>query len=191
MAEYGGGSPVRRLYYGEDAWPEKYRGRLFWAEWGQRVVAAFRFEPAGSTFKVAEKFDFVEHGEVDDFRPLDLALSHDGKTMYIADWSSGSWDNKTEKLGRVYAVTYEGRPVKNPAAGQRLRPDRGPDPAARPSVVQRTVSGPDRLDSHGQSRAAGCHERAGERHDRPRSPGGTWSGCSMRSPAARPRRVIR
>ena len=115
MAEYGGGSPCGGLYYGEDAWPEKYRGLLFWAEWGQRVVRAIRFEPAGSTFKVAEKIDFVEHGKVDDFRPLDLALSHDGKTMYIADWSMGGWNNKTEKLGRVYAVTYEGKPGEDSA----------------------------------------------------------------------------
>ena len=118
MAEYGGGSPCGGLYYGEDAWPEKYRGLHFWAEWGQRVVRAIRFEPAGSTFKVAEKIDFVEHGKVDDFRPLDLALSHDGKTMYIADWSSGSWNNKTEKLGRVYAVTHEGRPARTRRRGK-------------------------------------------------------------------------
>jgi putative membrane-bound dehydrogenase-like protein len=109
MAEYGGGSPCGGLYYGEDAWPEKYHGLFFWAEWGQRVVRAIRFEPAGSTFKVAEKIDFVEHGPVDNFRPLDLALSHDGKTMFIADWSMGGWGNKTEKLGRVYAVTYKGK----------------------------------------------------------------------------------
>ena len=108
MAEYGGGSPCGGLFYGEDAWPEKYRGLLFWAEWGQRVVRAIRFEPAGSTFKVAEKIDFVQHGDVDDFRPLDLALSYDGKTMFIADWSMGGWGNKTEKLGRVYAVTFKG-----------------------------------------------------------------------------------
>ncbi len=44
-----------------------------------------------------------------DFRPLDLALSYDGKTLYVADWGYGGWANKTEKLGRVYAVTYEGK----------------------------------------------------------------------------------
>ena len=108
MAEYGGGSPCGGVFYGEDAWPEKYRGRLFWAEWGKRVVRAFRFAPSGSTFKVADVIDFVEPGEVDNFRPLDLALSPDGKTLYIADWSLGGWANKTEKLGRVYAVTYIG-----------------------------------------------------------------------------------
>ena len=36
MAEYGGGSPCGGVLYKEDAWPEKYRGRAFWAEWGKR-----------------------------------------------------------------------------------------------------------------------------------------------------------
>ena len=108
IAEYGGGSPCGGDFYGDDVWPEKYRGCLFWAEWGQRAVRAFRFEPAGASFKIAEKIEFVEPGPVESFRPLDLAFSHDGKTLYIADWSLGSWGNKTEKLGRVYAVTYAG-----------------------------------------------------------------------------------
>jgi putative membrane-bound dehydrogenase-like protein len=107
MAEYGGGSPCGGVFYGEDVWPEKYRGRLFWAEWGKRAVQSFRFAPDGATFKVADMIDFIEPGAVEDFRPLDLALSHDGKTLYVADWSFGSWGNKTEKLGRVYAVTYD------------------------------------------------------------------------------------
>ena len=63
---------------------------------------------AGASFKIAEKIEFVEPGSVESFRPLDLAFSHDGKTLYIADWSLGSWGNKTEKLGRVYAVTFAG-----------------------------------------------------------------------------------
>ena len=75
MAEYGGGSPCGGVFYGEDAWPEKYRGRLFWAEWGKRAVQAFRFVPDGATFKVADVIDFVEPGDVESFRPLDLALS--------------------------------------------------------------------------------------------------------------------
>ncbi len=108
IAEYGGGSPCGGDFYGDDVWPAQYRGCLFWAEWGQRVVRAFRFTPEGASFKIAEKIEFVEAGTVDSFRPLDVAFSHDGKTLYIADWSLGSWGNKTEKLGRVYAVTFAG-----------------------------------------------------------------------------------
>jgi putative membrane-bound dehydrogenase-like protein len=108
MAEYGGGSPCGGFVYKEDVWPEKYRGRGFWAEWGKRTVRGFSFKPEGASFKVAEDIDFVEHGDVSDFRPLDLALSYDGRTMYVADWASGSWLTKTERVGRVYAVTYKG-----------------------------------------------------------------------------------
>ncbi len=67
--------------------PRNTAGRVFWAEWGKRAVRAFQLEPAGATFKVQNVIEFVEPGDVEDFRPLDLALSHDGKTLYIADWS--------------------------------------------------------------------------------------------------------
>lgn len=114
MAEYGGGSPCGGLVYKEDVWPEKYRGRGFWAEWAKRAVRAIAFTPDGASFKVADDLDFVQPGEVSDFRPLDLALSYDGRTMYIADWGMGGWGNKTEKLGRVYAVTYQGEVKTRP-----------------------------------------------------------------------------
>ncbi|WZO99158.1 HEAT repeat domain-containing protein [Isosphaeraceae bacterium EP7] len=105
MAEYGGGSPCGGVLYKEDAWPAKFRGRGIWAEWAKQSVRAIAFEPEGATFRVADVIELVEKGEVADFRPLDLALSHDGATLYIADWSMGGWANKAEKLGRVYALT--------------------------------------------------------------------------------------
>src|SRR5262249_43448455 len=77
IAEYGGGSPCGGVVYKEDAWPENYRGRVFWAEWGKRQVPAFAFEPDGATYKVADLIQFVEPGEINDFRPIDLALSYD------------------------------------------------------------------------------------------------------------------
>ncbi len=108
MAEFGGGSPCGGILYKEDAWPEEYRGRAFWAEWGKRHVAAIKFAPDGSTFKLADYMKFVEPGEGESMNPLDLALSYDGKTLYIADWGMGSWGSKTEKVGRIFAVTYTG-----------------------------------------------------------------------------------
>ncbi|MGE3820183.1 MAG: PVC-type heme-binding CxxCH protein [Isosphaeraceae bacterium] len=108
MAEYGGGSPCGGFVYREDVWPEKYRGRAFWAEWAKRVVRGIAFRPDGASFAVKDFEDFIEPDAVSDFRPLDLALSHDGRTMYVADWGYGGWNNKTEKLGRVYAVTFTG-----------------------------------------------------------------------------------
>ena len=111
MAEYGGGSPCGGVVYKEDAWPARYRGRAIWSEWGKRKVSAFRFEPDGSSFKVGDIIELAEAGDSGEFRPLDAALSYDGKTLYIADWGMGGWGSKTEKVGRIYAITYSGPDV--------------------------------------------------------------------------------
>ncbi len=89
IAEFGGGSPCGGVVYKEDAWPEKYRNRVFWSEWGKKKVSAFAFEPAGASFKIKDVIELVEPGDSGEFRPLDVALSYDGKTMYIADWGMG------------------------------------------------------------------------------------------------------
>jgi putative membrane-bound dehydrogenase-like protein len=124
MAEYGGGSPCGGVFYGDDIWPETYRGRLLWAEWGKRAVQAFRFVPDGSTFKVADVIDFVKSGDVESFRPIDLALAHDGRTLYIADWSTGGWNLRTEKLGRIYAVSFaDEAKVKTRPRGNNSEPE--------------------------------------------------------------------
>jgi putative membrane-bound dehydrogenase-like protein len=114
MAEYGGGSPCGAVLYKEDAWPEKYQGVGFWAEWGKGKVHAFRFAPDGATFKVAEVIDFAVPDGVSNFRPIDLALSHDGRTLYVADWGMGGWASKTEKVGRVFAITPKQAPKTRP-----------------------------------------------------------------------------
>lgn len=114
MAEYGGGSPCGAVVYKEDAWPDSWRNVGLWAEWGKGKVHGFRFAPDGSTFKVAEAIDFALPDGLSNFRPIDLAVSYDGATLYVADWGMGGWGSKTEKVGRVYAITW-----KNP---QETRP---------------------------------------------------------------------
>ena len=117
MAEYGGGSPCGAAFYKEDIWPEKYRNVGFWAEWGKGKVHAFKFAPDGSTFKVAEAIDFAVPQDGLDFRPIDLAVSFDGRTLYVADWGMGSWGKKDEKVGRVFAITYKGEVKARPRGG--------------------------------------------------------------------------
>lgn len=105
IVEYGGGSPCGGVVYKEDSWPEKYQDMAFWAEWGKREVRGIKFKRKGASYELGELVEFVKPGKVDSFRPIDLAISSDGSTLYIADWSMGGWNNKTEKLGRIYAVT--------------------------------------------------------------------------------------
>ena len=118
IAEFGGGSPCGGVVYKEDAWPEKYRGRVIWAEWGKRKVSAFAFEPDGASFKIKDVIELAEPGDAGELRPLDVALSHDGKTLYVADWGMGSWGSKTEKVGRVFAITYKGPSIPTRPRGQ-------------------------------------------------------------------------
>lgn len=103
MAEYGGGSPCGAVFYREDAWPEAWRGVGYWAEWGKGKVHAFRFRPRGASYEIAEAIDFALPGASENFRPIDLALSHDGRTLYVADWNMGGW-GKPEKVGRIWAI---------------------------------------------------------------------------------------
>jgi putative membrane-bound dehydrogenase-like protein len=118
MAEYGGGSPCGAVFYRDDVWPEPYRNIGLWAEWGKGKVHAFRFRPKGASFEVAEAIDFAVPDGLNAFHPIDLALSHDGRTLYVADWNMGGWGNRNEKVGRVWAIA-----PKNPADS----PPRGSD----------------------------------------------------------------
>ena len=135
--------------------PRSTAACLFWAEWGKREVRAFRFEPTARPSRSPRRSTSSSRARSTNFRPLDLASRTTARRMYIADWSMGGWGNKTEKLGRVYAVTYDGAEGQDSTARQGLRPDRGPDPAARPSLVQRADAGPDGVDRPGQERACG------------------------------------
>ena len=93
MAEYGGGSPCGGVFYSEDAWPEKYRGRLFWAEWGKRTVQAFRFVPDGAIVQ-GRRRDRLRRArrrrELPPARPGALARRPDACTSPTGRWAAGA-----------------------------------------------------------------------------------------------------
>ncbi len=191
MAEYGGGSPCGGVFYGEDAWPEKYRGRLFWAEWGKRAVQCLPVRPRRRDVQGRREDRLRRARRRRDFRPLDLALSSRRQDPVHRRLVAGRLGQQDREARPGLRGDLRGsRRGQDPPARQGLRPDRGPDQAARPSLVQRAVPGPDGPDPAGQGRA---RRRSPPRWRIPRptrSPSGTWSGCSTRSPAARPRRPI-
>ena len=187
MAEYGGGSPCGGLVYKEDAWPEQYRGRRLLGRVGQAArprlpVRARTARPSRSPTSI----EFVEPGDVGDFRPLDLALSYDGKTLYIADWGMGGWGNKTEKV-RPGLRRHLQRRGQDPPAGQGFRPDRRRRSGS--STTPRSTSGcgrsgPDQAGPRSpRARRRGSPGRPEDRPGRQTAPG---LGRSTRSPAGRP-----
>ncbi len=112
LSEHGGGSPVGGDGYREAAWPAKYRDAIFYCEWGKGKVQVFFPKKNGASFDVTMEDFFVKAKDAkEEFRPLDLCFSPDGKHMYVADWNYGGWTNP-KVAGRLYRVTYVGADAK-------------------------------------------------------------------------------
>jgi putative membrane-bound dehydrogenase-like protein len=109
MSEHGGGSPVGAACYREAAWPAKYRDAAFHCEWGKGKVQVFFLKKSGATFTNTMEDFLVKEGS-EEFRPLDLCFSPDGKHMYLADWNFGGWVNP-KVCGRLFRITYVGSDV--------------------------------------------------------------------------------
>jgi putative membrane-bound dehydrogenase-like protein len=106
MIDYGGGAPCAAFAYLEDAWPKSLRGNLFLADFGKRLVHRLVVERAGATFRVTERQDLI----IDppgDFRPVGLALTPDGRSIYVGDWAHR--DIKVQAVaGRLWKLTRSG-----------------------------------------------------------------------------------
>ena len=141
MAEYGGGSPCGGVFYGEDAWPEKYRGRLFWAEWGQRSCAASGSRPTGRASRSPTKIDFVEPGDGRQLPPARPGASprrQDHVHRRLVAGRLGQQDREA-RPGLRRDIRTDGRRGQDPPARQGLRPDRRPDHSS--STILRITSG--------------------------------------------------
>ncbi|QEL20122.1 PVC-type heme-binding CxxCH protein [Limnoglobus roseus] len=108
MTDYGGGSPTGALAYNEDALPAKYRGNLFLCEWARKQLLRVTVERDGGSYKVVGREDFLTSGSTE-FRPVGIAVSPDGMSLYVADWNYGGWKQNVT-AGRLLKVTYTGGP---------------------------------------------------------------------------------
>jgi putative membrane-bound dehydrogenase-like protein len=106
MADFGGGAATGTFCYNEHALPREYHGNLFLADFGKRQILRVRVEREGATFRVASKEDFFRDPP-EDFRPVGIALSPDGLSIYICDWQHRDTKEDT-KVGRLLKVTYQG-----------------------------------------------------------------------------------
>jgi putative heme-binding domain-containing protein len=110
LAGQVGGSGTQGICYNEDGLPARYRGNLFVCDWGLQTVVRYAVERAGGTFRVTAKEPLVTAGSVPDFRPFALAVSADGAALYLVDWAFTGWLADGPKTGRLYRLTYDGRP---------------------------------------------------------------------------------
>jgi putative heme-binding domain-containing protein len=107
MADYGGGSGCASIAYNEDALPEKYRGNLFLSDWARKEVLRLDVAREGATWKILSTEKFLL-GAGSEFRPLGLAVSPDGMSLYCCDWNYGGWVAKGKQTGRLIKATYTG-----------------------------------------------------------------------------------
>jgi putative heme-binding domain-containing protein len=104
-----GGAGAQGTCYNEDGLPPRYRGNLFFCDWGLQAVIRYVVEPLGGTFRVVSKGLLVEKGELSDFRPFSLAVGPDGASFYLVDWGFNGWLSSGPKSGRLFRLTYTGR----------------------------------------------------------------------------------
>ena len=106
LADLGLGSSAGGLCYLETAFPEEYRGNLFFCEWG-RAVMRYRTKPIGSSFAPLKEITFAAGaaGDPYGFRPTDLVVDQDG-AMFVSDWADGQRPKRGR--GRIYRITYAG-----------------------------------------------------------------------------------
>jgi putative heme-binding domain-containing protein len=112
VEEYGGGAPTCACAYNEDALTDEYKGNLFLCDW-EGEIFRLKISRAGSTYKIDEKTVFMTKGESDDFKPVGICVSPDGKSLYVTDWGHSYW-KRDQKMGRLIKVTYTGKTQETP-----------------------------------------------------------------------------
>ena len=116
-----GGSGTQGVCYDEDGLPERFKGNLFFTDWGLQQVDRFVVEPAGASFRLVSREPIVTKGDLADFRPFSLCVTPDGAGFYLVDWAFSGWLADVGKTGRLYRLTYTGADKPRPAD----RPQRG------------------------------------------------------------------
>jgi putative heme-binding domain-containing protein len=112
MADYGSGAATGAFAYTEDALPNDYRDNLFLADFGKRQILRVRIAREGGSFRVDEREDLFSDVPAE-FRPVGIALDHEGRSIYICDWQHRDTKDKVQ-VGRLLKLTYSGTIHSNP-----------------------------------------------------------------------------
>jgi putative heme-binding domain-containing protein len=127
--------------------PDEWQGALVTGGYINNAVWTLRISPDGAGFKIDENPALPPlvqsaHGS---FRPVDVKLGPDG-ALYICDWynpiighyqASFRHPDRDKAHGRIWRVTYKGRPLLKPPAalgGKRAAASSGGTDGAVPSI---------------------------------------------------------
>jgi len=108
MHDFGAGAACGAVAYTEDALPSEYHDNLFLADFGKRQVTRVQIERAGGSFRVVGHSDLFPDPPAD-FRPVGIAWSADGLSLYICDWQHRDVKAKEAKVGRLWKLGHLGK----------------------------------------------------------------------------------
>jgi len=110
-----GGAGAQGLCYNEAGLPPRFRGNLFFCDWGLQTIQRWVIEPSGATFRVVSKEPLVEKGGLSDFRPFSIAVGPGGDSFYLTDWGYNGWLSRGPKTGRLFRLIYVGKDRVEPS----------------------------------------------------------------------------
>ena len=108
VAGQTGGAGAQGVCSNSGALPERFRGNLFFNDWGLQTIARYEVAPTGATFKLVRREAIVEKGALSDFRPFGIAPTADGLGFWITDWAHNGWLSPGPPVGRLFRLTYTG-----------------------------------------------------------------------------------
>jgi len=108
VAGQSGGAGAQGVCSNDDGLPDRFRGNLFFCDWGLQSVARYEVEPKGATFRLVRREPIVEKGDLADFRPFSIAPTADGSGFWVVDWAYNGWLGAGPPTGRLFRLTYTG-----------------------------------------------------------------------------------
>ena len=108
MHDFGAGAACGTLCATDDGLPAAMSGNLFLSDFGKRQVTRVTVVRDGASFRVAGSEELFPEPP-DDFRPVGISWSVDGRSMFICDWQHR--DQKADvSVGRLWKLTWTGGP---------------------------------------------------------------------------------
>ena len=108
MHDFGAGAACGTLCATDDGLPTAMSGNLFLSDFGKRQVTRVTVVRDGASFRVASSEELFPEPP-DDFRPVGIGGSVDGRSMFICDWQHR--DQKADvSVGRLWKLSWTGGP---------------------------------------------------------------------------------
>ena len=154
LLRLGAGSPCGLLVYEGTLLPAKYRGQLFHAEAGKRIVSMYTISDEGAGYRAVSE-DVLNMGADTWARPSDVAVAPDG-AVFVADWydpgvGGHNMGDLEGNRGRIYRLAPAGNRPAVPALN--LATDAGLTEALSSANASRQYAAYQAIKAKGQAAA--------------------------------------